>query len=505
MPSLSNGNLPTQIPHSDATKPRTPVEIRAAPAILNTCSQVYPESVQGEGEFMEDTIAAISTPIGEGGIAIIRISGPRAFDVADRVFRSRRGRASDFPTHTLHLGTVGINGDVIDQVMLAVMRAPRTYTKEDTVEINCHGGVLTARKILALCLQNGARLAEPGEFTKRAFLNGRIDLTQAEAVMDLIRAKSDRAQTAALHEMEGHLSAKINAARDKLLTILAHVEAHIDFPEDDIGPEVRADWLRATEDVSRLVQTLLATAREGHILRDGISVAIVGRPNVGKSSLLNALVGRDRSIVTPVPGTTRDTIEEGVSINGIPFRFTDTAGIRRGRGTAEQHGVNRSRKALRSSELALIVCDLSRPFTAADSKIISSIEAKPAILVLNKSDLPHRLRPPATLPATASAVRVSATRGDGLDDLRTKLVEFAYRGTVGTTAVDVAINERQKQLLDASNKYLTGARHALSTEQPLEIISQQLRGGLDCLGEIVGKTSTDDILERIFSTFCIGK
>jgi len=454
---------------------------------------------------MEDTIAAISTPIGEGGIAIIRVSGPRAFDVADRMFRSRRGRPSEFPTHTLHLGTIGIDGDVIDQVMLAVMRAPRTYTKEDTVEINCHGGVLTASKILALCLQSGARLAEPGEFTKRAFLNGRLDLTQAEAVMDLIRAKSDRAHTAALHELEGHLSARINAARDKLLTILAHVEAHIDFPDEDIGPEVREDLIRGTEDVARLVQTLLATAREGQILRDGISVAIVGRPNVGKSSLLNALVGRERSIVTPVPGTTRDTIEESVSINGIPFRFTDTAGIRRSRGTAEQHGVTRSRKTLDTSELALLVCDLSRLFTAADSEIIGMIGTKPAIFVLNKSDLPHRLRLPAEIARTANSICVSATQGDGLDALRAKLVDLAHCGTVGTTAVDVAINERQKHLLQSADKYLTKSCHILQAADPLEIASQQLRCGLDCLGEVIGKTSTDDILERIFSTFCIGK
>src|SRR5271154_3764049 len=274
---------------------------------------------------MDDTIAAISTPIGEGGIAIIRVSGPCAFDVAERIFHARRGRVSEFPTHTLHFGTIGTNGHCIDQVMLAVMRAPRTYTKEDTVEINCHGGVLTARKVLALCLQSGARLAEPGEFTKRAFLNGRLDLTQAEAVMDLIRAKSDRAHTAAIHELEGHLSKKIDEAREKLIAILAHIEAHIDFPEEDIAPETKETLLRDTEAVSGFICSLLATAREGKILRHGISVAIVGRPNVGKSSLMNALIGSDRSIVTAVPGTTRDTIEENASISGIPFRLTHTA------------------------------------------------------------------------------------------------------------------------------------------------------------------------------------
>ncbi|HVM59400.1 MAG TPA: tRNA uridine-5-carboxymethylaminomethyl(34) synthesis GTPase MnmE [Verrucomicrobiae bacterium] len=454
---------------------------------------------------MDDTIAAISTPIGEGGIAIIRISGPRAIDVADRIFQSRHARVSEFPTHTLHFGTIGINGEVVDQVMLAVMRAPRTYTKEDTVELNCHGGILTARKILALCLDHGARLAEPGEFTKRAFLNGRLDLTQAEAVMDLIRAKSDRAHTAAVHELEGHLSAKIDAARDKLLTVLAHIEAHIDFPEDDIGPEVRADLMRNTEEVVAVVRTLLATAREGRILRDGISVAIVGRPNVGKSSLLNALVGHDRAIVTPVPGTTRDTVDETVSIDGIPFRFTDTAGIRRGRATAERLGVKRSRKTLDASEIALTVCDLSQAFTAADAEVIGAVGTKRSILVLNKSDLPPRLRLPAEIAKGLDSIRVSATRGDGLDNLRAKLVALAYSGTVGTAAVDVAINERQRNLLGAAMKYLTGGCDSLKKAEPLEIVAQHVRAGLNSLGEIVGKTSTEDILDRIFSAFCIGK
>ena len=453
---------------------------------------------------MEDTIAAISTPIGEGGIAIIRVSGLRAFDVADRVFHSRRGRPSDFPSHTLHFGTVDSNGDVIDQVMLAVMRAPRTYTKEDTVEINCHGGVLTARKVLTLCLQSGARLAEPGEFTKRAFLNGRLDLTQAEAVMDLIRAKSDRAHAAAIHELEGHLSAKINQAQDRLLTVLAHIEAHIDFPDEDLGPEVRDDLVRSTGEILSFLQSLLATAREGKILRDGVSVAIVGRPNVGKSSLLNALLGKDRSIVTPTPGTTRDTIEESASIRGVPFRFTDTAGIRRTRGTAEQLGVNRSHKALADSEIVLHVCDASRPLTAGDYEIMRTCRNRNAILVLNKADLPQRLHLPVTI-TDHECVLVSALRGDGLDILRTKLVDLAYSGTVGIADVDVAINARHTASLETAYKYLTGACHMLKTIEPLEIVSQHLRKSLDCMGEIVGKTSTDDILDRIFSAFCIGK
>ena len=453
---------------------------------------------------MDDTIAAISTPIGEGGIAIIRVSGPNAFAAADHIFHSHDGRVSEFPSHTLHFGTIGGNGELIDQVMLGVMRAPRTYTKEDTVEINCHGGVLTARKILALCLQSGARLAEPGEFTKRAFLNGRLDLTQAEAVMDLIRAKSDRAHTAAVHELEGHLSKKIDQAREKLITILAHIEAHIDFPEEDINPETRETLLRDTEAVLSFVRSLLATAREGKILREGISVAIVGRPNVGKSSLMNALIGTDRSIVTSVPGTTRDTIEETASISGVPFRLTDTAGIRKSRGAVEQIGVERSRKALDISEIVLLVLDSSKPLTVTDRELIKESHGKVTLLVINKVDLPNRLRLSSDL-ASMQHVKVSATVGTGLDTLRDKLVSLAYSGKVGTTDVDVAINERQSALLKLSEKYLTESVAIFNSKQPLEIVAQQLRRSLNVIGEITGKTTTEDVLSKIFSTFCIGK
>ena len=466
--------------------------------------QVNPERFRGEAEFMDDTIAAISTPIGEGGIAIIRVSGPDALALGNRIFHTRDGRVSEFPSHTLHFGTIGRNGEMIDQVMLGVMRAPRTYTKEDTIEINCHGGILTARKILALCLQSGARLAEPGEFTKRAFLNGRLDLTQAEAVMDLIRAKSDRAHAAAVHELEGHLSAKIDQAREKLITILAHIEAYIDFPEDDIATETRETLLRDTEAVLSFVRSLLATAREGKILREGISVAIVGRPNVGKSSLLNALIGTDRSIVTSVPGTTRDTIEETASISGVPFRLTDTAGIRSTRGAAEKIGVERSRKALDSSEIVLVVLDSSKQLNAADRELIKHSHGKHALLVLNKIDLPSRLRLPDDL-AKIENVKVSAANGTGLNTLRDQLVKLAYSGKVGTTDVDVAINERQKALLESSDKYLTECIQCFSSDKPIEIIAQQLRRSLNAIGEITGKTATEDVLSKIFSTFCIGK
>lgn len=453
---------------------------------------------------MEDTIAAISTPIGEGGIAIIRVTGPQAFELADRIFRSSHGRPSAFPSHTIHFGTAGTNGNIVDQVMLTVMRGPRTYTKEDTVEINCHGGILTARKLLSLCFQNGARLAEPGEFTKRAFLNGRIDLTQAEAVMDLIRARTERAQAIAVHELEGHLSAKVNDVRERLITMLAHIEAHIDFPEEDISPNTRQSLLHDMEAVLAFLQSLIASAREGKILREGLTLAIVGRPNVGKSSLLNALLGENRSIVTPVPGTTRDTVEELANIKGVPFRLIDTAGIRRARGHIEAIGVRRTQTALEQSEFLLHLLDASRPFTVADREVAVQCKKKRVLLVLNKIDLPRRLRLPKEL-SKFDTVAVSATTGRGLEDLRGKLLQFAFSGTAGITDITVAINERHRTALSKAFNLLTSCHHCLATENLLEIVAQQLRTALDAVGEVTGKTTTDDILERIFSTFCIGK
>ncbi len=454
---------------------------------------------------MEDTIAAISTPVGEGGIAIIRVSGPLAFNLADRIFHPAKGRPSEFPTHTIHFGTAGINGDAIDQVMVTIMRAPRTYTKEDTIELNCHGGILTARKLLSLCLQNGARLAEPGEFTKRAFLNGRLDLTQAEAVMDIIRAKTDRAHDNALHELEGRLSYEINEARDQLIAILAHIEAHIDFPEEDISPKNRENLLRDARSVLGFLESILATFRQGKILREGIPVAIVGRPNVGKSSLLNALLGENRAIVTPVPGTTRDTLEEFANIQGIPFRFTDTAGIRHPRGRVEAIGVERAAKAIHDSDIVLHVLDASQTFRSTDLEIQQKCGKKQLLLVLNKSDLPTRLRVPPQL-FGFKAIPISASSGFGLPVLCDTLVQTAYSDSAGgTTNLTVAINERHHEALLRASNSLTDGVLCLERREQLEVVSQQLRIALNALGEITGQTATDDILDRVFSTFCIGK
>lgn len=452
---------------------------------------------------MDDTIAAISTPVGEGGIAIIRVSGPAAFDIADRIFRSRAGKPSEFASHTIHFGVIGANGTTVDQVMLSVMRAPRTYTAEDTIEINCHGGLLTARQVLELCFANGAMPAEPGEFTKRAFLNGRLDLTQAEAVMDLIHAKTDRAHAAASRSLEGHLSAKVNRARNELVRVLAHLEAYIDFPDDDIQPATLEIMRRDVAAVLGQLRQLLATAHEGRILRHGISVAIVGRPNVGKSSLMNALLQRDRAIVTSIPGTTRDTIEDYVSIGGIPIRLTDTAGIRRARGIVEEFGIKRSQELLKNCDLVLHVIDASRPFAPDDSEIAAGYGDKPRLIVLNKADLSQVIALPEPLRAT-DPVTVSATTQIGLDALRTRITALIHSGTTGSQDEDVFINERHHLALQSAINILTETIPIFSIQKP-EVVAQQMRIALNHIGEIVGITTTEDILDKVFSTFCIGK
>jgi tRNA modification GTPase len=453
---------------------------------------------------MEDTIAAISTPVGVGGIAIIRLSGPHALQIADAIFLSKTGKPSEYPTHTIHFGRISSNGNSVDQVMLSVMRAPRSYTTEDVVEINCHGGLLTARRILGLSLQMGARLAEPGEFTKRAFLNGRVDLTQAEAVMDLINAKTKRAHQAAEQALEGHLSRRIREASEELLGILAHIEAHIDFPEENIDTGTRDHWLSKITSVLAFLRKQLGSAAEGKLLRHGIAVTIVGRPNVGKSSLMNSLLGEDRAIVTPIPGTTRDTIEEFTSIRGIPLRLTDTAGIRKARGKIEELGIARSRNCLLNSDLVLHVMDGSRPFSVQDYRLHALCKGQRVIQITNKTDLPRRLKIPADI-QTLPNVGTSVKTGDGLDLLKDLIVSIALPSHATSSDLGCVVNERQADALQKAIYSLTLCKQESADGATCEIISQQLRAALNALGEIVGSTSTEDILDRIFSSFCIGK
>ena len=454
---------------------------------------------------MQDSIAAISTPVGDGGIAIIRISGPRALAIADAIFVSPKGAPSSYASHTMHRGKIlGDQQQTLDEVLLSVMRAPHSYTTEDLIEINCHGGQQIARSILAQCLRQGARLADPGEFTKRAFLNGRMDLTQAEAVLEIISAKSARAQTVAENALEGRLSQQVEKIRQQLLGSLAQVEAQIDFPEEDISPATRNELESDLANVITALEQLLATATEGKILRDGISIAIFGRPNAGKSSLLNALLGEERSIVTDIPGTTRDTVEESANIRGIPVRFTDTAGIRKPRGRAEELGVLRSHKALDSSDIGIHIIDSSRPLSQVDIKLFNRNDRKHIIRVLNKIDLKRKLFFNQEL-VNSEIIEISALTGQGIELLKDRIEQAALQTSTTSSELEVAINERHANAVTRSIHELRSAMREIHSNASIEIVAQQLRIGFSIIGEIVGKTTTEDLLESIFSKFCIGK
>jgi tRNA modification GTPase len=454
----------------------------------------------------DDTIAAIATPLGEGGLAVIRLSGRRAFHVADQCFVPA-GRTSlkpsAAPTHTIHFGHIVRNGQNVDEVMVAVMRAPRTFTREDIVEITCHGGMLPAKTVLDAVLKNGARLAQPGEFTRRAFLNGRIDLAQAEAVADLIHSRTELALRAANEQLAGRLSRKINDLRDEMVKTLAHVEAHIDFPDEDIAPDTKAQLLARLECGVQLMDDLLRTADEGQILRRGIRAAIVGRPNAGKSSLLNQLLGHDRAIVSSIPGTTRDTIEETANIRGVPVVFIDTAGLREAGDEVEIEGIRRSRKTLENAEFILHVLDNSEPFTEADRNYLDEFAGKKRILVRNKMDLAPQLELPPDLHPVA--VNVCCLSGKGIEGLKDAIKQLIWSGEIRADMLQVMINSRHQ---DALNRARTATRQtieALGTGETLELAAMDLRIAVNAVGEIVGKTTTEDLLDMIFSQFCIGK
>ena len=460
---------------------------------------------------IDDTIAAIATPLGEGGLAVVRVSGPQALVVADKSFLPV-GKNSPKPSvaksHTIQYGKIVRDDKTVDEVLLAVLRAPRTFTREDTVEITCHGGILPAKLVLDTLLENGARLAEPGEFTRRAFLNGRLDLAQAEAVADLIHSRTELALAAANEQLTGKLSQRINRLRDDLMHTLAHVEAHIDFPDEDIAPDTKAQLLKRLENGVKFMDELLATANEGQILRRGIRAAIVGRPNVGKSSLLNQLLGRDRAIVSPIPGTTRDTIEETANIRGLPVVFIDTAGLREARDEIEQEGIRRSHESLAKAEFILHVLDVSEPLTHEDEKYFAEFAAKKRILVRNKIDLPVRLEFRVTSPVsrvTSPVVDVSCLSGQGIETLKDAIKELVWSGEIKAEMLQVMINSRHQ---DALNRARAAARRtidALRAGATLELVAMDLRIAVNAVGEIVGKTATEDLLDSIFSQFCIGK
>jgi len=455
---------------------------------------------------LDDTIAAIATPLGEGGLAVIRISGPQALAVADRCF-APSGEASAKPsaaaTHTIHYGHVVRHGQNVDEALLAVMRAPRTFTREDVVELTCHGGILPAKMVLDAVLGSGARLAEPGEFTRRAFLNGRIDLAQAEAVADLIHSRTELALRAANEQLAGKLSQRINNLRDEMVETLAHVEANIDFPEEDIAPDTQDRLIARLEHGVVFMDELLSTANEGQILRRGIRAAIIGRPNAGKSSLLNQLLGHDRAIVSAIPGTTRDTIEETANIRGLPVVFTDTAGLREASDEIEVEGVRRSRQTLQQAEFILHVFDVSEPLTEAGQNYLAEFAGKKRIVVRNKMDLPARLHLPPGF--SGIVVGVCCLTGQGIEPLKDAIKELVWSGEIKAEMLQVMINSRHQDALNRARTATLRTLDALRANQPLELVALDLHIAVNAVGEIVGKTTTEDLLDMIFSQFCIGK
>lgn len=454
----------------------------------------------------EDTIAAIATPLGEGGIAVIRLSGSSAIAIADRCFEPagrNAPRLSVAPSHTLHYGHIVRDAQTVDEVLAAVMRAPRTFTREDVVEISCHGGLLPARAVLDAVLAAGARVAEPGEFSKRAFLNGRIDLAQAEAIADLIHSRTELALRAANEQLAGRLSHRVEALREQMLSCLAHVEAQIDFPEEDIAPDTKGQLIERLNTGIAFLGELLATAHEGQLLRRGIRVGIVGRPNVGKSSLLNALLGHDRAIVSAVPGTTRDTIEETADIRGLPVVFIDTAGLRDARDEIELEGIRRTRKTLEAAELLLYVIDGSGALQESEQRLLEATADRKRLVVLNKADLPVRAELTGFL--ATEAVSVSCVSGAGLEDLKDRIKETVWAGKVEASMLQVMINSRHQEALSRARAAAVRCVEAFQQDATLELVAADLRIAVNAIGEIVGHTTTEDLLDRIFGQFCIGK
>lgn len=449
---------------------------------------------------MNDTIAALSTAFGEGAIAMLRLSGARAVEVADAVFRGKK-RVAEAADRTAHFGAIVDGEHKLDDVLLTVFRAPHSYTGEDTVEISCHGGVLVTRRILEALLRHGARSAEAGEFTQRAFLNGKLDLTQAEAVMDLISAQTDLALRAANEQLEGRLGSRIRSLREALLEILAHIEAYIDFPDEDIDPET-GDALRARLDALRAdVAKLLDTAEQGRVLREGVRTVITGAPNVGKSSLLNRLLGFERAIVSARPGTTRDVIEEVINLRGIPLRLVDTAGVRESDDEIEREGIARTHQQLERADLILHIAEAHRaPFDQYSGLALDSFAgATRTILVLNKADLgEHRGW------HSMDAVRISCSTGDGMDALTAAIEAKVFHGAAHRDWT-VAINARHQACLERARTFLDAARRAFDDALSPEFIAEELRAALDAVGEIVGKADTEELLGVIFGRFCIGK
>ena len=462
---------------------------------------------------LDDTICAVATPPGEGGIGIIRVSGKDAIALASQIVKPRRGRSLDIlSTHTLHLSdiqtavTVGSSAppENIDEALIVVMRGPHSFTGEDVVEIHTHGGPYVLQATCEALRQVGTRLAAPGEFTRRAFLNGRLDLTQAEAVLDTIRATTANSLRMAQSQLRGHLSQEVSRIRNELIRLLAHIEAGMDFVEEDIT-FVEIDEIQATLNKAfRELQRLVTTYEEGRVLREGIRVAIIGRPNVGKSSLLNALLQVDRVIVSPVPGTTRDVVDEVVNIQGVAMRIVDTAGLRHTHDAIEQEGIKRARDAVAQAELVLIVIDSSTGVGEEDRAVLQEVTDQKHLCVLNKCDLPLQVQV-SDVENIGACVRVSARTGEGMDELRDAMRRCVLRGDFEPGESIVVSRARHHEALGRAKDSIENALHSVTNQPSGEVIALDIRSSLDSLGEMTGEVSGEDVLDHIFREFCIGK
>lgn len=459
---------------------------------------------------MEDTICAISTAPGIGGIGIVRMSGKDSIKIAKKIFVSLKSKdVFKVKSHTLNYGHIidPINNEKIDEVLLSVMKAPHTYTTEDVVEINCHGGIVAVTKTLESCLRSGARLAEPGEFTKRAFLNGRIDLAQSEAVIDLITSKTDLGMEKAFEQLEGSISNRIREYKDKILSLLAHIEASIDFPEFDIE-EITNELLKnKIEELIREIIILLEDSDKGKIIREGLSTVIVGKPNVGKSSLLNILLRENRAIVTEIPGTTRDIIEEYINLGGVPLKLVDTAGIRNTEDIVEKIGVQRTKEVIDKSDLVIFVLDNSEELTQNDLEIAKQIKDKKAIIVINKIDLKGKLdedKVKEVLPKK-EIIKVSIKDKISLDKIEKSIQEMFFKGHIDIKNQTLITNVRHKNLLEKTLESLKQSLDELNRGMPVDCVSIDLKNAFEYLGYITGETVSEEVIKEIFKQFCIGK
>ncbi|HCY2870328.1 tRNA uridine-5-carboxymethylaminomethyl(34) synthesis GTPase MnmE [Staphylococcus aureus] len=456
-----------------------------------------------------DTITSISTPMGEGAIGIVRLSGPQAVEIADKLYKGKH-LLNDVPSHTINYGHIidPESKEVVEEVMVSVLRAPKTFTREDIIEINCHGGILTINRVLELTMTYGARMAEPGEFTKRAFLNGRIDLSQAEAVMDFIRSKTDRASKVAMNQIEGRLSDLIKKQRQSILEILAQVEVNIDYPEyDDVEGATTEFLLEQSKEIKQEINRLLDTGAQGKIMREGLSTVIVGKPNVGKSSMLNNLIQDNKAIVTEVAGTTRDVLEEYVNVRGVPLRLVDTAGIRETEDIVEKIGVERSRKALSQADLILFVLNNNEALTQEDYTLYEVVKNEDVIVIVNKMDLEQNIdiNEVKDMIGDTPLIQTSMLKQEGIDELEIQIRDLFFGGEVQNQDMTYVSNSRHISLLKQARQTIQDAIDAAESGVPMDMVQIDLTRTWEILGEIIGETASDELIDQLFSQFCLGK